>query len=575
MARTKADILDMFHELSELTILEEGDPASFRVRAYESAARAVDAYAGDITALTAAKLQALEGIGKSSAGKIRELLDTGKVDKLEDLRKKHPPAIVALLSIPGLGPKAVNRLRKELGVQGLDDLKRVIAEHKLRDLKGFGQKSEDKIAQALARMQKQGTQGRTPISVALPLAERILATIKGIAGVRAAAYCGSLRRFAETIGDLDFLVAADDPARVMDTVVALSMVDQVLGRGETKTSVVTRRGLQIDVRVVKEEELGAALMYFTGSKAHNVKMRQRALARGLTLNEYALTEIATGKVVAARTEEEVYAALGLPWIPPHLREDTGEIELAEQNALPAPVPRILGDFHVHTTVSGDGKSSLEEQIAAARARGVKVLAITEHAEGTVSGVDRAALLAQREKIAALRAELGDALVLLHGVELNIGPEGQLDYDAEFRRGFDFCLASIHDHFDLPQAAQTARVVAAMRDPDVRMIGHLTARMIGARPGVDLDYDAIFAAAEETGTALEINGGLPRLDLPVDVVRRARDRKIDFVLCSDAHHTSELDRVENAAKVAEKAWLPVDKIVNTWEPARLAAWARGG
>ncbi|NUQ53450.1 MAG: DNA polymerase/3'-5' exonuclease PolX [Phycisphaerales bacterium] len=397
MARTKADILDMFHELSELTILEEGDPASFRVRAYESAARAVDAYVGDVTALTAAKLQALEGIGKSSAAKIRELVDTGKVEKLEDLRKKHPPAIVALLAIPGLGPKAVNRLRKELGVQGLDDLRRVIAEHKLRDLKGFGQKSEDKIAQALARMQKQGTQGRTPISVALPLAERILATIEGIAGVRKAAYCGSLRRFAETIGDLDFLVAADDPGKVMDTVVALSMVDQVLGRGETKTSVVTRRGLQIDVRVVKEEELGAALMYFTGSKAHNVKMRQRALARGLTLNEYALTEIATGKVVAARTEEDVYAALGLPWIPPHLREDTGEIELAEQNALPAPVPRILGDFHVHTTVSGDGKSSLEEQIAAARARGV-----------ARSRVQLGALPAQADRVARGAVGIDDA-----------------------------------------------------------------------------------------------------------------------------------------------------------------------
>ena len=573
MANTKADVLDMFHELSELTILEEGDPASFRVRAYESAARAVDAYAGDITVLTAAKLQALEGIGKSSAAKIRELFDTGKVQKLEDLRKKHPPAIVALLNVPGLGPKAVNRLRKELGVENMDDLRRVIAEHKLRDLKGFGQKSEDKLAHSLERMAKQGTHGRTPISVALPLAERVLATIKAVPGVRQAAYCGSLRRFSETIGDLDFLVAADDATQVMDTVIGLPMVDQVLGRGDTKTSVLTRRGLQIDVRVVKEEELGAALMYFTGSKAHNVKMRQRALARGLTLNEYALTEIATGKVVAARTEEEVYAALGLPWIPPHLREDTGEIELAEQNALPRLVPRILGDFHVHTTVSGDGKTSLEDTVAAARARGVKVLVITEHAEGTVSGVKREVLVEQRARIEAMQRELGDSMVLLHGVELNIGPAGELDYDAEFRAGFDFCLASIHDHFDLPREAQTKRVVTAMHDPSVRMIGHLTARMIGARPGVDLDFEAIFAAAEETGTALEINGGLPRLDLPVDVVRRGRERNIDFVLSSDAHHTSELDSVENAAKVAEKAWLPVDKIVNTWEPERLAAWAR--
>ena len=234
---------------------------------------------------------------------------------------------------------------------------------------------------------------------------------------------------------------------------------------------------------------------------------------------------------------------------------------------------MIGDFHVHTSLSGDGRSTLEEVVAAARARGYRVLAITDHAEGTLSGVGREALLAQREEIRALQAKLGDALMLLHGVELNIGPNGELDYDAEFRSRFDWCLASVHDHFELDRAAQTRRIVRAMQDPSVRMIGHLSARMIGGRPPIDLDLDAIFAAAEATGTALEVNGALPRLDLSVEALRRARERNVHFVLTSDAHHARELDRVDFAARNAERAWVPPERIVNAWPGERLAAWAR--
>lgn len=575
MADTKTDVLEMLHDLAELTTLDEGDVQSFRVRAYESARRAVEAYPGDLAALSAAELTRLEGIGKSTAAKIRELIETSRVQKLDELRAKHPASVVALMRIPGLGPKAVTRLRAELGVHGLEDLRRAVADHKLRDLRGFGQKSEEKLAQTLARLAKQGGEGKTPISVALPLAERIVERLAAVPGVTHAAYCGSLRRFSELIGDVDIVVTADEPEPAMDALVAMTFVDRVLGRGDTKISVVTQRGLQIDLRVVERHQLGAAMQYFTGSKAHNVKLRQRALARGWTLNEYALSEVETGRVVAAETEEAIYAALGMPWIPPVLREDVGEIELAERGALPALVdPRaMIGDFHVHTTVSGDGRSSLDEVIAAARARGCRVLAITEHAEGTVAGVGREPLLEQRARIAALRKELGDELLLLHGVELNIGPNGELDYDPAFRAAFDWCLASVHDHFDLDRAAQTKRVVTAMRDPSVRMIGHLSARMIGARPPIDLDLDAIFAAAEETGTALEINGGLPRLDLSVDALRRARDRAVTFVLSSDAHHATELDRVRYAALNAQKAWIQPEKIANAWPRKRLAAWSR--
>jgi DNA polymerase (family 10) len=588
MVDSKQDILDMLRDLAELTMLEEGDPQSFRVRAYESAAQAITAQATDLGRLTAKELQKISGIGKSTADKIRELLDTGKVQKLSALRQKHPPQVVALLRIQGLGPKAVNRLRAELGVQSIDDLRRALSDRKLRDLKGFGQKSEEKLASALARLDGQGSIGRTPISVALPLATRLVARLLEVPGVTHASYCGSLRRFAETIGDIDIVVAASSAGPVMDALVGSSFVERVLVRGDAKTSVVSHRGTQVDLRVVEGHQLGAARLYFTGSKGHNIKLRQRALARGWTLNEYALCEIEGGKVVAGESEEQIYEALGLAWIPPVLREDAGEIEAAETRTLPQPVGDVIGDFHVHTSVSGDGQSSVEEVVAAAKERGLRVLAITDHAEGTLSGVGRDALLEQRARMRAMQAELGDSLQLaklraiqtdlgdsmklLHGVELNIGPHGELDYDLEFRQGFDWALASVHDHFDLDRAAQTKRIVTAMHDPAVRMIGHLSARMIGGRPPIDLDLDAILAAAEETGTALEVNGALPRLDMSVEQLRRARARDVTFVLTSDAHEAGELERVRFAALNAERAWVEPNRIANTWPADRLAAWA---
>jgi DNA polymerase (family 10) len=573
VADTKQDVLDMLRELSELTVLDEGDPQSFRARAYQSAAQSIAAQGTDLGELTAKELLLLQGIGKSTAAKVRELLDSGKVARLEELRAKHPASVVALLRIQGIGPKAVHKLRDELGVLSIDDLRRALADRKVRDLKGFGAKSEEKLAHALARLEEQGSLDRTPISVALPLAERIVARLREVPGVTHASYCGSLRRFSETIGDIDVVVASTEPEPVMEALVSMSVVAQVLGRGKAKTSVVTRRGTQIDLRVVAAHQLGAARLYFTGSKGHNIKLRQRALTRSWTLNEYALSELDGGKVIASETEEEIYAALGLPWIPPVLREDAGEIEAAEKGALPKPMGTILGDFHVHTTVSGDGKSPLADVVAAAKARGYRALAITDHAEGTLSGVGREAFLEQRAQIQALKRELGESMTLLQGVELNIGPAGELDYDAEFRAGFDFCIASVHDHFELDKAAQTRRVVTAMREPTVRMIGHLSARMIGGRPPIELDLDAIVAAAEETGTALEVNGGLPRLDMSVDALQRAKARssKVTFVLTSDAHHADELERVRYAALNAERAWIEPDRVANARGAEQLLAW----
>jgi len=573
MAFIKQDVLEMLRELAELTTLEEGDPQSFRVRAYESAAHGVEGFAGDLAALSVKELQKIEGVGKSTAEKIRELFDTGKMAKLEGLREKHPPGAVALLRVQGLGPKAVQRLRAELNVQSVDDLRAALAAHKLRELKGFGQKSEERLQQTLARLDKESSSARTPISVALPLANRIVARLLDVPGVTAAAYCGSLRRFSETVGDIDIVVVASEPEVVMEMVVNMAMIDHVLVRGPTKTSVVTRRGTQLDVRVVAAHQFGAACLYFTGSKGHNIKLRQRALARGWTLNEYALSELNGGKVIASETELEIYQALGLSFIPPELREDAGEIEAAEGGRLPLALGAVMGDFHVHTDVSGDAQSPLEEVVQAARARGYRVLAITDHAEGAGPGVSREILLDQRAKLRALQAQLGDAFTLLHGVELNIGPNGELDYDLEFRRGFDFCLASVHDHFEQSQAAQTQRILTAMEDPCVRMIGHLSARMIGRRPGIELDLDAVLAAAERTGTALEINGSLPRLDLSLEALRQARRRNVTLVLTSDAHHADELGRVQYAALHAARAWVESDSVVNASSPERLLAWTK--
>ena len=548
-----------------------GRPQSFRARAYETAAQSIAAQGTDLGELSVKELQLLQGIGKSTAAKVKELIEAGKVERLEELRAKHPASVVALLRIQGVGPKAVQKLRAELGVQSIADLRAALASKKVRGLKGFGAKSEDKLATALARLDEEGAVDRTPISVALPLAQRIVARLAEVPGVAHASYCGSLRRFSETIGDVDVVVAATQAAPVMEALVSMNLVDRVLVRGDAKTSVVTRRGTQVDLRVVAAHQLGAARLYFTGSKGHNIKLRQRALARGWTLNEYGLSEIEGGKVIASETEEAIYAALGLPWISPVLREDAGEIEAAESGKLPRPLEKILGDFHVHTSVSGDGQSCLAEVVAAAKARGYCALAITDHAEGTLSGVGRDAFLSQRTQIDALKKELGDSLRLLHGVELNIGPAGELDYDLEFRRGFDFCIASVHSHFDLDRATQTRRVVTAMQDPTVRMIGHLSARMIGGRPPIELDIDAVAAHAEATGTALEVNGGLPRLDMSVDALRRAKLRKVTFVLTSDAHHFDELERVRYAALNAERAWVEPNRVINAGDAEGLLAW----
>ncbi len=568
-------LVALFREMAKLTVLDEGSPNAFRVRAYENAVEAIASHQGDLKALSEKDLTAIDGIGPSTAKKIREFFQEGKIAKLEDLRRKYPPDFVELGKIPGLGPKTLLRLRSDLGVENLADLKAALEGKKLRDVHGFGAKMEEKVLHAIDRLGTAGKEKRTPIAEAMPIARELMATLEALPGVERVQYCGSLRRLRETVADVDIVVAARAPLAVREAFVKMPAVREVMGSGETKTSVLTSTGLQVDLRVVEPHQFGAACQYFTGSKAHNIKLRQRALGRGLTLNEYGLTDAQTGAVIACESEDAIYEALGLPLIPPPMREDHGEIEQAEKGELPAAVrlQDVKGDLHVHTTLSGDGKSPLQDVLRSAALRGYEYLAITDHAENlAMNGVSREQLAAQRSQIDALR-ESYPRMTVLHGSELNIGRDGDVDYDEAFRRTLDWCVAGVHSHFDLDPEQQTRRILTAMEDPTVHAIAHLTGRRIGHRAGIELDIDAVLRQAVKTGTAIEINAALPRLDASSEVLLRARGMDVTFVISTDTHHTRELARMEWGVLQATRGWVDASRIANLWPRKKFLGWLR--
>jgi len=575
MAGGNDSLAAVFRELVQLATLDEGDPSSFRVRAYERALETIVSHRGELGALSEKELTQLDGIGSSTAKKIREFFQSGTIARVEELRKKYPPDFVELSRISGLGPKTLARLRAELGIRNLEDLRAALAGRKLREVKGLGEKAEEKIRLAVERIGTAAKENRRPIAEAMPIARELVAALEALPGVERAQYCGSLRRLRETVADVDIVVASREPSSVREAFVKMPAVREVLGGGDTKTAVLTATGLQVDLRIVVPPSFGAACQYFTGSKAHNIRLRQRALERGWQLNEYGLTDSATGRVIASETEEEVYRALGLPLIPPPMREDRGEIERAEAGE---PVPEIRregvrGDLHVHTSLSGDGKSPLEDVLASAAACGYEYLAVTDHAEDLyMNGVSRQKLALQRARIDVLRARY-PAMTILHGAELNIGRDGGLDYDAAFRRTLEWCVAGVHSLFDLGRDEQTRRVLAAMEDPTVHAIAHLTGRRIGHRPGIDIDVDAVLKKAEETGTALEINAALGRLDLSSEVLYRARGRDVTFVIGTDTHHVREMERMEWGVRQAMRGLVDPARVANLWPRERFLGWAQ--
>lgn len=570
---TRSDAIRMLVELAKLTALDEGSPQAFKVRAYENAIAGIDAHPGDIDGLSKAELVKIKGVGGSTADKILELGETGTVAKLEGLRERYPPAFVELTKIPGLGPKTLKMIRAELGVEDIDSLQKAIDDEQLRELPGLGEKSEEKIRRAIDRLGLHGKDRRTPLVEVYGFAHSLARRIGEVSGVTDAEPCGSLRRFSETIGDIDIVVATEDSAAVHQAVLAFPEVADVVGSGATKTSFLTREGLQVDVRTVAPDQLGSALLYFTGSKAHNIQLRQKAIDREWLLSEYGLFD--GDEVVASETEADIYRALGMDFIPPTMREGGGEVEAASAGDLPDLITReaIRGDLHYHSDRSGDGRSSLEEMVEAAVAAGYEYIAFTEHGEDlAINGSSREEMLEHRGRI----RELDDSrpgIKILFGCELNIGPDGELDYDPDFRLEFDYCVASIHSHFDLPEDRQTARILTALADPAVNAIGHLSGRYVGRRPGVELDIGAVIEGLAVTGVALEINGALDRLDATTEVTTQAMGAGVDFVIDTDSHHVSDLKRMSHGVLYAQRAWVTRDRVVNAMRVEDFLDWAK--
>jgi DNA polymerase (family 10) len=569
---TRLEVLRMLAELAKLTEIDEGSSQAFRVRAYENAFHGIEGYQGELAGLSKKELTEIKGVGGSTADKILEFMSTGEVAKLTALREKYPPSFVELTKIPGLGPKTLKLIRAELGVEDIDGLRQAIASERLRELPGLGKTSEEKIARAIDRLGLHGKDRRTPLVEALPLARSLAARVAEVPGVEAAIPSGSIRRFADTVGDIDIVVATTDPAAVAEYVAGLPEASELIASGGTKTSFLTREQMQVDVRTVEPGQLGSALLYFTGSKAHNIALRQRAIDRGWLLSEYGLFE--GDRVVAASAEEEIYRALDLQQVPPPLREGTGEIEAAAAGELPNLIERahIRGDLHYHSDRSGDGRSSIEEMVEAALARGYEYVAFTDHGEDlAINGSSREVMLEHRDRIRSVQERYPD-IRLLFGCELNIGPDGSLDYDPEFRLQFDYCVASIHSHFDLPRDRQTSRILSALHDPAVNAIGHLTGRYVGRRPGVELDIDVVLEGLEVTGVALEINGALDRLDATADVARLAMARDIDFVIDTDSHHVSDLVRMDYGVSWAQRGWVTTERVANARPLKEFLDWA---
>jgi DNA polymerase (family X) len=558
------EVAALLHEYAELSQITGGDV--FRARNYEKAARSVRGWADDISQLDAKELRAIPGVGASIAAKIAEYRETGRIGALDELRARIPPGVLELTKVPGLGPKRALQLSHDLGIRSVDDLAAAIKAGRLDGLPGFGARSEERIASGI-EVYRQGRE-RVLLDVALRTATAMMAVLIPLS--QRCAYAGSLRRWRETIGDIDILAAADDSTPLM---AAFAAGHEVVAGGPAKTTVRTASGLTADLRVVPLDAWGAALQYFTGSTAHNVAVRQIAVRKKLKLSEYGLFDAETDRLIVSRTEEEVYARLGLAWVPPAMREDRGEIEAAAQGQIPSLVREndLKGDLHTHTDLT-DGVASLEAMVAAAERRGYEYYAVTDHAPDLVmQRMTDEKMLAQRERVRSLDA----GLALLHGTELNIAPDGSVDWGADFLAGFDLCVASVHSHFEQPRAEMTRRFIAACENPYVNVIGHPTTRRIGKRPPVEVDFGELFRACARTGTALEINASPQRLDLPSDHIRAARDAGVTFAIDSDAHSVSDLGNMPYGVGTAQRGWLSPDDVINTWPLDRLRAFLRKG
>jgi DNA polymerase (family 10) len=572
MARANDAVEAALLEYADLISIVTDD--AYKARAYEKAARAVGGYHADVEGMDLKQILQIPSVGKSIGDKVHEFLDTGTIGALDELRAKIPAGVREMTAIPGLGPKKAMILYRDLGIADVEGLRTAVDGGRLAGVKGFGAKTEENIRRGIERMTQ--ASGRVLASAAMDLAEYFRDRLGGRKDVRRFEYAGSLRRMVETVGDLDLLVASEDPVAVMEGFTGVGVVERVLAKGETKSSILTTNGLQVDLRVVPAEAWGAAMIYFTGSKAHNIRIREMAVRKGLKLNEYGLFRAKSGKLIVAETEEQVYEKLGLPWIPPTLREDRGEVEAALEGTLPDVLTesRIRGDLHTHTKLT-DGLATLEQMLDVASSRRYAYYAVTDHAPNLwMQRMTDEKMLAQREELRALQDRY-PKMTLLHGTELNIDPEGNVDWGPEFLEGFDICVASVHSHFNQSKEEMTKRIVRAMENPFVNVIGHPTGRKINQREPYEFDLDEVFAAAARTGTALEVNGYPDRLDLKDEHVLWAKRHGVRFSVDTDSHATTHLEHMRYGVATAQRGWLTKDDVINAWPLSKLRAFLRKG
>ncbi len=555
-----SDVEKIFNRVADLLEIEGAN--QFRVRAYRNAGRTVGGLSRSVADMVeqGEDLAELSGIGDDLAGKIEEIVRTGGLEQLEEIEQRTPPGLAELLKVSGLGPQRVQALRQELGITSLDELERAAQEGRIRQLHGFGEKIEAGILEDLERVRED--EGRTLLMVAEEVAEPLADYLRGAEGTSQVVVAGSYRRRKETVGDLDVLVTGEDGARAIERFVQYEDVAEVVSQGETRSTVILRSGLQVDLRVVASESYGAAVLYFTGSKSHNIHLRRMAMDQGLKINEYGVFE--DQDRIAGQREDQIYGLFDLSLIPPELREDRGEIEAAQDDALPALVTLddIRGDLQMHT-VDSDGHATLEEMARGAQDLGYEYIAITDHSAyvAVTQGLDAEALDRQIDEINRLNEEL-EGLVLLKSIEVDILEDGSLDLPDDSLRRLDLAICSIHSKFDLSREKQTERIIRAMDNPYFTIMAHPTGRRIGERAPYDVDMERVMEAALERGCFLEINAYPDRLDLNDVYAKMAQDMGLKLAISTDAHRVDELNYMPYGVGQARRGWLEARDVLNT-------------
>jgi DNA polymerase (family 10) len=568
---TNKEVAERLERIADL--LQIKGEVIYKILSYRKAAESLTSIGRDINAVRAeGALLEIPGIGKAIAGKIEELLDGGEMEFEKKLLQEVPASLAELLQVPDLGPKKIKLFWNECDIVDLKGLESAAKEGKLRGLAGMGPKSEQKILDGIASMSQRSS--RVLLGDAWPAAQALVAELLSVDGVSRVEVAGSLRRRRDTVGDIDILVASENSEPVMERYTGLPSVSRVLGRGEVKSSVEFVDGTRSQVWVHAPERFGTALQYATGSKDHNVKLREIALSKGFSLSDRSLKRLEDDVEIFIANEEEVYERLGLAFVPPELREDRGEVDAAKNGTLPEPleVGQIIAQLHNHSTWS-DGQASVEGMAEAAIARGYHVLAITDHTSslGITQGVDAEALLRQRDEIDEVQEKLGGRIKLLQGVELEILADGQLDLPDEVLERLDIVVASLHVSLRQPREKITKRLIGAISNPHVDIIGHPTGRLLLKREPADLDMDAVLQAAAETDTALEINANPRRLDLADIYARRAAEMGIKISINTDAHAPEHFDFLEYGVSTARRAWIEPESVINTWPKERLLRW----